>query len=557
MTSFDSPGAAQGKTLSRSIANVPAWVWAWAVLCGAMLIVRPALPIDETRYLAVAWEMWWRKSFAVPYLNGEFYAAKPPLFFWLMHLGWWFLGVNDWGPRFVAPLFGLGQLLLVRATAIRLWGDRDVAGAAPWLLFGSLLWAVFCASTMFDMLLGFCATLSVYAIVRVWRDGNARYFALAGLALGFGVLAKGPVAFLPALFIVSFAPWWMREPGAAPLRWGTWTRGALGATAIAALVTLAWLIPMAMASDVDYLANITLHQTVGYTVRSFSHARPFWWYVPLLPLLLFPWILWPRAWRAAGAIRGVWADSGVRLCVVWIVAVFTAFSAFSGKQAHYLLLFFPAVALLLARLLPRVERAGDVSIWLPASVHAAGGLLLLALARGLIPAPGVPWLSQASGLPLEVAGAAWVGLGIAVASVRKADLGLRIRVLAATTGAMTLVLAWGLMRASQGAYDVRPMSAYLAGLEARGAPLAAITRYDGEYNFYGRLRSRVEVLDTHPERWARAHPDGYLFVRYHSANWRTAGIPAPAREESYRGATMVVWRAADVAADPGIARTFE
>ena len=523
-----------------------------------MLMVRPALPIDETRYLAAAWEMWWRESFAVPYLNGDLYAGKPPLFFWLMHLGWWVFGVNDWWPRLVAPFFGLGSLFLVRAIAARLWGSAATTEAAPWLLLGSLLWAGFCASTMFDMLLGFFALLSVYAIIRAWRDSDMRFFSVAGLALGLGILAKGPVTFLPALFIVSSAPWWANDPGVARVPWSKWYRSALGAVGISALVALAWLIPMALSSNLDYVMNLTVKQTVGYTVNSFSHARPFWWYLPLLPLLLFPWAVWPRAWKAVGAMREAWSDSGVRLCLVWTVAVLIAFSLISGKRAHYMLLFFPAVALLLARLLPMAERARDRSIFLPALVFAGTGALLFAAGMNLIPLGKVPWLSDMPTLPLYLTGASLAGIGFTIAAAHARGLGTRIKMLSVATCAMILVMTWCLMRVSWPAYDVRPTSLYLASLEAQGAPLAAITRYDSEYIFYGRMKTRVEkILGTAAESWARTNPNGYVLSFYHSGNWPPASVPAPALEVRYRGGTMVVWRAGDIVAHPRIAQTFE
>src|SRR5262249_14930001 len=155
----------------------------------------------------------------------------------------------------------------------------------------------------------------------------------------------------------------------------------------------------------------TLKQTVGYTVDSFSHARPLWWYVPLLPALLFPWALWPRAWSSIGRIKELPADGGVRFCIVWIVAVFIAFSLLSGKRAHYLLLFFPATALLLARLLPEVERTRDLSVLVPALPHVLLGVLLLAAPQLPIPANQAPWLSQMPALPLYAAGGALVGFG--------------------------------------------------------------------------------------------------------------------------------------------------
>lgn len=41
------------------------------MLTGVAILSRPITPIDETRYLGVAWEMWLRGDFLVPYKNGE------------------------------------------------------------------------------------------------------------------------------------------------------------------------------------------------------------------------------------------------------------------------------------------------------------------------------------------------------------------------------------------------------------------------------------------------------------------------------------------------------
>ena len=61
-------------------------LWLAATLSG--LLTRPLIPVDELRYAAVAWEMWARGDFLVPYLNGAPYSHKPPLFFWIIHAGW-------------------------------------------------------------------------------------------------------------------------------------------------------------------------------------------------------------------------------------------------------------------------------------------------------------------------------------------------------------------------------------------------------------------------------------------------------------------------------------
>ena len=61
------------------------WTGLWIVMVATAIGFRPLLPVDETRYLAVAWEMWRDGNFLVPHLNGETYSHKPPLLFWLMH----------------------------------------------------------------------------------------------------------------------------------------------------------------------------------------------------------------------------------------------------------------------------------------------------------------------------------------------------------------------------------------------------------------------------------------------------------------------------------------
>lgn len=112
--------------------GMPLWIYYWAALVGVSLLTRSYVPIDETRYVSVAWEMWLRGDFLVPHLNGEIYSQKPPLLFWMFNLGWALFGVNDLWPRLVSPLFGLASLFLTMRIARRLWPDRPhTASAAP------------------------------------------------------------------------------------------------------------------------------------------------------------------------------------------------------------------------------------------------------------------------------------------------------------------------------------------------------------------------------------------------------------------------------------------
>ena len=125
----------------------------WTIYGIVSLATHTFLPVDETRYVTVAWNMWLRGDFLVPWLNDIPYHHKPPLLFWIMHAGWAVTGVNEWWPRIAPGLFGLGATWLTWRISLRLWpDDRKGARLAVILLVGSLWWSLFAAATMFDML---------------------------------------------------------------------------------------------------------------------------------------------------------------------------------------------------------------------------------------------------------------------------------------------------------------------------------------------------------------------------------------------------------------------
>jgi 4-amino-4-deoxy-L-arabinose transferase-like glycosyltransferase len=128
-----------------------------AILTVVAFVARPMTPIDETRYIGVAWEMWLRGDFLVPFKNGAPYSHKPPLMIWLFQAGWTLFGVNEWWPRLVSPLVSAFSLLLTRSLARRLWpGRTDVGESAVLILVSCLLWTFFSTAAMFDVILAFC-----------------------------------------------------------------------------------------------------------------------------------------------------------------------------------------------------------------------------------------------------------------------------------------------------------------------------------------------------------------------------------------------------------------
>ena len=278
-------------------------------LTGVAFVARPMTPIDETRYISVAWEMWLRGDFLVPFKNGAPYSHKPPLMIWLFQAGWAIFGVCEWWPRLVSPLVSALNLLLTIGLARRLWPDRHgVGGPAVLILASSLLWTFFSTAAMFDIILALFTLFGMHGTLMASEGKFRRGFVLLGLAIGLGILTKGPVILVQVLPVALLAPWW--RPG---LRWLRWFTGIGVAILLGAAIALAWAIPAGFAGGEAYRHAIFWGQTADRMVESFAHKRPLWWYLPLLPVLLMPWLLWPGLWRATRACgRGSRWRTGVR-----------------------------------------------------------------------------------------------------------------------------------------------------------------------------------------------------------------------------------------------------
>ncbi|MGD2112171.1 MAG: glycosyltransferase family 39 protein, partial [Gammaproteobacteria bacterium] len=481
----------------------------WLALLLIALLTRPLIPVDETRYVAVAWEMWQRGDFLVPYLNGEPYAHKPPLFFWLIHLGWWLFGVSAWWPPLVGALASLGALFATAQLAGLLWPDdmtprRQVA----WILIAGVFWAAFYTWVQIDMLLVLACVLAMSGLVRAARGQTAGWWQ-TGLCLGLGMLAKGPVMLLLVLPAALLAPLW--APPRARRGWLAWYGGVGCSVLCGALVALAWALPAAQAGGEVYEEALLWEQTAKRIVQSFAHARPWWWYLPWLPVLLAPWVLLPWVWQGLRAAAGR-PDAGWRFCLCWLLPPLLLLSLVSGKQVKYLLPLLPAAALLVARGLSCYPRQRvRQRLWLLAAVLFTAGLAL-AVIPGRVPA--APWVADIH----PVWGAGVMALAAGLVALRPLDRDRYPAFMALVTACVVGLLQLGVFRPAAPAYDLRAVSRLIATAQAAGSPVANLAPYHGQFHYYGRLRQPlITPAAGQAVVWARTHPHGYLVAYYPGA----------------------------------------
>ncbi len=519
-------------------------VLVWALLTVVSIWLRPLIPIDETRYAAVAWEMWLRHDWLVPYINGAPYSHKPPMLFWLINLGWGLLGVHDWVPRLVTAVATLADLFLLGALARRLW-PQDVATArvVPWVFYGCLIVALFGTTLMFDLLMTVTVLLGLLGLVGAWQQGGWRNWALYGLGIGLGILSKGPAILLYLLPAALLAPWWMGERYAAG--WGRWYRNVGLALLLGIAVALCWAIPAVIKGGDEYREMILWGQTAGRMVKSFAHARPWWWYLPILPILLLPWSLWLPLWRGLPALRRAFG-AAERFCLAWFLPGLLAFSAVSGKQIHYLLPLLPALLLLGGRALSlgsEARRPGWGAALLAILPFVVLGALAAAAPQLAAKYRWPAWVGEMSplwGVALSVAVLPWLLL------LRRPAANLWLAVMPAV---FLVVLHFGVLRIAAPTFELRQLSDAIAAQVEAGKPVALSAQYRDQYPFSRRMPRALQLVDEGEElAWARANPQGVLVVNHKdlSAEQRAAALVA----QPFRGGDGVLWSAATLVEHP-------
>lgn len=525
------------------------WLSIWLAVVLTALVYRPLLPIDETRYVSVAWEMWQRGDFLVPHLNGVPYSHKPPLLFWLIHAGWWLFGVNAWTARLTAPVFGLLDLFLAATLGRLLWPEKSqIAALVPFVLFGTLLWMVFSTTTMFEMVLSFFVLIALVGVVHAGHGKPWLGWGLVGLGFGGGILTKGPVVFLFVLPCMLLVPWWSR--GGRTVSWWRWFCGGLVSLGVGVGLALAWALPAVRAGGPDYGKAVLWTQTAGRVVKSFAHEEPLWWYLVLFPAIVFPWSLYVPVWKR---VAGKPLDAGSRLCLSCVVPGLLVLSLVSGKQVYYVLPLLPAVALLMTRAVVSLNERPERKFQWPIGVV----LILCGVAL-----TGLPTMAgRVQGLAaLKNMSAVWgvfpAGLGLGVVFFRPGRTESWPAVLCAACAALVMFIHLGPFRVLKPTYDVTGMAERIGQIQAHGNRVAHFGKYDDQYHFSGRLERPLEILMT-PDavrHWAEKHPDGYVVVYCKAGKGCDKDVFAgnAAYVQRYRGRWAALWQARALASSPDV-----
>lgn len=536
----------------------------WLAFALATLVLRPALPVDETRYLGVALEMAQRGDLWLLHHNGGAYDHKPPLLFWLINAAWAVTGIHDWSARLVPILLTLLNARLLIALTRRIDpAAADRADRVVLLYLGTTYLAVYQTALMFDPLLLSGVLLAWLGLLRGAR-GESAGPACFGAGVALGLLAKGPVVWvytLPALLLLP-----MLQPASG------WRRRPYGFALLAALIPLGLWLLLAERSEPGMLYKLIVVQTLERIAgaHAAAHPRPFWWYLPLLPLLALPWSAWPPLWRALlGQQRSLQATPAGRW-LGWLAAtILLALSLIGGKQVHYLLPLLVLGCIHAHSLLERMAGPAAAGLqdaqrqpllaqlaWAGAgrlrrephlSTNRSRQVLSVLLALGGLGALLLAAVVAAHRHPPDLV-ALLLPVLLAVLIVLAALL-LAVRPgppptgLTAAASLLTLALIVEAVLGRIGErYDLRDIAQRAGQAEQAGRPIAWVGHYQNELRFHGRLTRPVTAL--RPEaaaEWIARHPDALVILRQKRLADESR-IPPTEHRQPYRSDALLAFR---------------
>ncbi len=329
-----------------SLIGVLAMLW----FC-SLLGMRPLTNPDEGRYTEIPREMAVSGDYVTPRLNGVKYFEKPPLVYWLSALTFEKFGVSQFTARLWNALFAVAGVLITYAASRAIYG-RDAGIWAAIILASNLMYYIMSQIILLDMAVAVTMSAALFSFILGMRvpAGKKRFWLFMGfyVSMALAVLSKGLIG--------------IALPGAVMFLWvlllnrwrGLWPFYPLVGTLVLLAIAAPWHLLAARANP-DFLQFYFIHEHwERFTTQVHGRYEPFWFFIPVLLVGLFPWVFFSAqacreslagGWQALGKNAEAW------FFVIWIGFIFLFFSKSQSKLIPYLLPVFPAAAALLGRTL--------------------------------------------------------------------------------------------------------------------------------------------------------------------------------------------------------------
>jgi 4-amino-4-deoxy-L-arabinose transferase-like glycosyltransferase len=311
---------------------------------------------NEAFYVDTPRQMVLSGDYINPVFNGEPRMNKPVLSYWIVAGLYHLFGASVAVERFGIALGALGILL-----AAYIFGRALRSATTGWLavLFVATAprFVMFSRRIFIDIWVTMFMALTIGCFLLAEQQPGRRklWLALMYVAMGLGVLTKGPVALVfPA---AAIGLWLLFERRLSDVTRLWIIPGAL----IVLAINLPWWLAIYAQHGIDPIKAFWLGENFGrYTESMQPGERDFFFYLPVVIGDLFPWSLFVIAGLIAGAtafVRRPPSSAIRRFLMIWVVLLVGVFSFSETKQDLYVYPIIPALAALAAEfVLAGIER---------------------------------------------------------------------------------------------------------------------------------------------------------------------------------------------------------
>lgn len=470
---------------------------------------------DEPLYARATVEMVESGNYLVPTFNNDMWPDKPILSYWLMSLPVRLLGPTEFACRFFAAVGAALTCLLTFFMGKRLLSVKAGLWAMVILASTSMVLSIGTLAISDAVLLPFIVGALVVFVHSFGLRVRVFHIVLIGIALGFGMLAKGPIGLLP-IPVIIVTLWLGRKVGL-----GTWRHlwGGGVALIVGGIILVAWAVPANNATDGEFLRVFIGRDVIGRALRPMEHhGGNFLLYLPYyLPVVIagfFPWTLHlPGAISAVvgGRVGGQYCRA---LLIGWVVPIFVMMSLAATKLPHYILFIWPALTLAVAGTIVAAQQQTLTArdrIWLRRGVWFFGPLvvvaaLVLSVGPWFLQIPGLRWSGLASGVVLLAMG------GIAVRLQRANQPHTSAKVLLLGMLVFHIPFLLGVLPAVERVKISPTIAQAIKVKTAKEVPVAAYGYAEPSLNFY--IGRQIERLGSEEAviAWARQSQPGVLVI---------------------------------------------
>jgi 4-amino-4-deoxy-L-arabinose transferase-like glycosyltransferase len=316
----------------------------WFIALLPAIFLRDYTPNNELRYLSIVDEALQNGNVFTFTNQGEIYADKPPLHFWLMMIGKLILGEHR---MWYYSLLSIIPAFVILITMTR-WVGRDNDTAL--ILMTTGLFAGAALIVRMDMLMNMFIILSLYTFYQMYNDKNInRNSWLFPIFVFLALFSKGPLGFLIPFISTLIFLIYKKKISHFKRYWG-WKSFLIILTGSAI-----WLTGVYIEGGADYLNNLLVHQTVGRGIDSFHHKEPFYYYLISIWYTLAPWSFLVIGLFIAALIKKRINTTLEQFFAVIIVSTLVMLSIISSKIAIYSLPVVPFFIFLTVLLFNKLE----------------------------------------------------------------------------------------------------------------------------------------------------------------------------------------------------------